>query len=91
MSTRTTRNEKLDIRLSADAKRLLQEAAEARHKSLSEFVLDSALGAAQDVLKENNVIGLNVEQWTAFMAALDEPPRRHPRMERLLKEPSVFD
>ena len=91
MSTRTTRNEKLNIRLSADAKCLLQEAAEARHKNLSEFVLDSALDAAQGVLKENNIIGLNAEQWTAFMAALDQPPRRHPRMERLLKEPSVFD
>jgi len=91
MATKVTRNEKLDIRLSADAKRLLQEAAEARHKSLSEFVLDSALGAAQDVLKENNVIGLDTEQWTAFVTALDAPPRRHPRLERLLNEPSAFD
>lgn len=91
MATKTTRNEKLDIRLSADAKLLLQEAAEARHKSLSEFVLDSALGEAENVLKERNAIGLNAEQWTEFMSALDTPPRRHARMQRLLTEPSVFD
>ena len=59
MAAKTTRNEKLDIRLSAEAKALLQQAAESRHKTLSEFVLDSALGAAEDVLKERNVIALD--------------------------------
>jgi uncharacterized protein (DUF1778 family) len=36
-------------------------------------------------------IGLDSEQWAAFMAALDAPPQRHPRMERLLKEPGILD
>jgi uncharacterized protein (DUF1778 family) len=36
-------------------------------------------------------IGLNSEQWTAFMTTLDAPPRTHERMTRLLKEPSVLD
>jgi len=29
--------------------------------------------------------------WDAFVAALDAPPRRHPRLEHLFREPSVFD
>lgn len=91
MPTKSTRNEKLDIRLTAEAKALLQQAAETRHKTLSEFVLDSALGAAEDVLKERNLVALDATQWSAFMAALDAPPRRHPRLERLLNSPSVFD
>ena len=91
MTTKTTRNEMLDIRLSAEAKALLQQAAESRHKTLSEFVLDSALGAAENVLKERNIIALDAQQWTAFIAALDAPPRRNPRMQRLLQSPSVFD
>ena len=91
MSTKTTRSEKLDIRVTPEAKSLLQQAAESRHKSVSEFVLDSAIGAAEDVLKERNVILLDAERWDAFLAALDAPPRRHPRLERLLQEASVFD
>lgn len=91
MATKATRSEKIDIRLSPEAKSLLQQAAEARHKTVSEFVLDSAIGAAEDVLKERSVIQLDAEQWEAFIAALDAPPRRHPRLESLLKEPSVFD
>jgi uncharacterized protein (DUF1778 family) len=91
MSTRAARTEKLDLRLTPEAKRVLRAAADARRKSVTEFVLDSALTAAEDVLTEQRSIRLNAEQWTAFMQALDAPPQRHPRLERLLKEPSVFD
>jgi len=85
------RSEKLDIRISPDAKNILQEAAREKHTTISQFVLDTALSAASEVLTERSRISLNAEQWTAFMEALDAPPRRHPRMERLLKEPTIFD
>ena len=91
MATSAQRSDKLDIRISPEAKRLLQEAARERHTTISQFVIDSALGAARDVLSERTRIGLDSEQWTAFVKALDAPPRRHPRMERLLKEPTVLD
>jgi uncharacterized protein (DUF1778 family) len=91
MSSTQSRSEKLDLRVAPDAKRMLQEAARERHTSLSQFVLDSAIAAATEVLAERSRIVLSGEDWTAFMAALDAPPRKHPRMERLLNEPSVFD
>jgi uncharacterized protein (DUF1778 family) len=47
-------------------------------------VLESAIYSANAVLAERSRISLNAEQWAAFMEALDAPPRRHPRMERLL-------
>lgn len=34
---------------------------------------------------------LDAEHWTAFLEALDAPPRDHPRMRRLLQEPSLFE
>jgi uncharacterized protein (DUF1778 family) len=46
---------------------------------------------ANEVLAERTHLGLNSEQWTAFMAALDAPPHTHERMKRLLQEPSVLD
>jgi uncharacterized protein (DUF1778 family) len=91
MTARVARTEKLDLRLSSEAKRILRAAADIRHKSVTEFVLDSALTAAEDVLTEQRSVRLNAAQWTAFVEALDAPPQRHPRLERLLKEPSVFD
>ncbi len=91
MTTRSQRSDKLDIRISPEAKRILQEAARERHTTISQFVIDSALITANEVLAERTRIGLNSEQWTALIAALDAPPRTYERMKRLLNEPSVLD
>jgi uncharacterized protein (DUF1778 family) len=91
MTTASQRSDKLDIRITPESKRVLQEAARERQTTISRFVIESALSAAHEVLVERTRIGLDSEQWTAFMAALDAPVRRHPRMERLLKEPTVLD
>jgi uncharacterized protein (DUF1778 family) len=91
MSTRAKRTEKLDLRLTARAKRALQSAAEVSHKTLSDFVLESALARADTVLAEQQVFRVNAERWAAFLAALDAPSRPRPRLEKLLNEPSVLD
>ena len=88
---RTNRTEKLDLRLSKSAKQTLQAAATAARKPVSEFVLDAALSEAEERLADRTIFTLDEEQWEAFITALDEPPRRHPRLERLFREPSVFD
>jgi uncharacterized protein (DUF1778 family) len=91
MTTTSHRSDKLDIRISPEAKRMLQEAARERQTTISQFVIESALTTAQEVLAERTRIGLDSKQWAAFMEALDAPPQRHPRMERLLKEPTILD
>ena len=87
----TARTEKLDLRLTPDAKRRLQAAAAAAHRSVSEFVLESALARAEETRVDRRQFGLDAAEWAAFMAALDAPPSRLPRLERLLSEPSVFE
>ena len=91
MTSRATRSEKLDLRLTRRAKRTLQAAAAASHRSVSEFVLESALARADETLADRRTFTLDPSQWKAFLAALDAPPRRLPRLERLLKEPGFFD
>jgi uncharacterized protein (DUF1778 family) len=91
MVRRTNRTEKLDLRLSRAAKQTLQAAATAERKSVSEFVLDTALSEAEERLADRHVFTLDGKNWDAYIAALDAPPRRHSRLERLFREPSVFD
>jgi uncharacterized protein (DUF1778 family) len=86
-----TRVEKLDLRLTPSAKRALQIAARAAQRSVSEFVLESALARADETLPDRVRFGLNAEQWEAFQAALSARRRPAPRLAKLLKEPSVFD
>lgn len=91
MPKTATRSEKLDLRLTAEAKRRLHAAAAASQRSLSEFVLESALARAEETLPDRSRFVLDEKQWKAFLAALDAPTRPMPRLKRLLNEPSVFE
>ena len=86
-----TRTEKLDLRLTPSAKRVLQSAATAAQRSVSEFVLESALARAEETLPDRQRFGLDAKRWAAFQAALDAPARPNPRLRKLLQTPSVFD
>jgi uncharacterized protein (DUF1778 family) len=86
-----TRSEKLDLRLTPEAKRVLNAAARASRRSVSDFVLESALARAQERLPDRQHFGLDAARWEAFLTALDAPARPLPRLQRLLAEPSVFE
>jgi len=85
------KNERIDIRTSTRAKLALQNAAAARSKTVSEFVLDAALREAEAVLAEQGRFVLEGEQWSRFVQALDAPAKPKPRLERLLREKSVLE
>jgi uncharacterized protein (DUF1778 family) len=91
MAERSIRTAKLDLRLSPEAKNKLQAAAKVSQRSVSEFVLESALVRAEETLTDRTRFGLDADQWRAFLAALDAPPRDLPRLNRLFQEPSVFE
>lgn len=85
------RSEKLDLRIAPEDKQILRTAASASGQTLAQFVLESAIARAQETLPDRRAFGLDAEGWEAFIAALEASPRPLPRVERLLKEPSVFE
>lgn len=89
--SRAVATAKLDLRLSPEAKRKIQAAAGVARRSVSEFVLESALARAEETLADRSRFGLDADRWKAFLAALDAPPRDLPRLARLFHEPSVFE
>ena len=91
MLKRSPRSEKLDLRLTPEAKRKIAAAAKAKHCSLTDFVLRSAIDRADEILSDQRTFFLDETQWQAFQAALDAPPRDVPRMRRLLNEPSAVE
>jgi len=66
--------ERLQIRLDAHAKHVLQRAAGYRRKTLSQFVLGTALEEAERVIQENEVVPLSGADWQVFSDALTSPP-----------------
>lgn len=91
MPASATRSEKLDLRLTPEAKKTLYAAATAARRSVSDFVLESALARAAETLPDRQRFELSPERWKAFQAALDAPPRPLPRLARLLKTPSMIE
>ena len=59
--------------------------------SVSEFVRDSGLSRADEVLADCRTFLLSQAKWAEFQAALDAPTRHNPRIQRLLTEPGFFD
>ena len=82
---------KVQLRLRPGQKALLARAAALRHTSLSNFMLEHACDAAQQVVAEQTDILMAPAEWRAFQKALDAPPRSIPTLKKLLTEPSVFD
>jgi uncharacterized protein (DUF1778 family) len=91
MANRSTRTAKLDLRLTVEAKQALQAAALASRRSVSDFVLESALARADEALADRRTFGLDAVKWKAFVRALDAPVRPLPQLQRLLSQPGFFD
>lgn len=91
MSQGIAKTERIDLRVSPRAKSLLQEAARASHKSVSEFILDAGIVAANLAMADRRVFLLDEERWKAFQEALDRPVRDKPRLGELLSKPGALD
>jgi uncharacterized protein (DUF1778 family) len=67
------RPQRLEARLPADAKAVIQHAADISGRSLSDFVVSSALKAAEETIREHEIIVLSMRDSIAFAEALLNP------------------
>ena len=86
-----SKTERIDVRASGAVKQLLQEAARASHKNVSEFLLDAGITAANQALADRRHFVLSDVQWDEFQRALDRPVQAKPRLQNLLSKPGVLD
>lgn len=90
-SSSAQKGTRFSIRASALQKKVIAQAARIKQVTMSEFVLEQALLAAQQVIGEQAHFSLPPKQWKAFCEALDAPPKSVPALRRLLTKPGVFD
>ncbi len=77
---RAVRSERLEARLTAEQKRLVERAAALQGRTVTDFVLSSVQDAAQKAIETYEQITLSVRDSEAFAAALIDPA---PASERL--------
>jgi uncharacterized protein (DUF1778 family) len=76
--------ERLEARLSPANKALFQEAATIQGRSLTDFVVNSALEAAKRTVRQNELIELTRRDRIAFVEALLNPPPPNDRLRRAM-------
>jgi len=88
--------EHLHVRTSSTDKELITRAALLKQISVSQFIIQSAVPAAQQVIREDpgyiqTVFRLGSKDWDAFVAALDAPTRDLPELKTLLDTPAPWE
>ncbi len=91
MNAKEAKTVRIDVRTTAAAKQLLQQAAATSHKSVSEFLLENGLEAAQATLADRRLFVLDDESWQAFQTALDRPVQTKLQLKQLLDDRGFFD
>lgn len=76
--------ERMDMRLSSQQKRLIEQGAALKGLSTSDFVIQSAAQAAEQIIHDQQIITLSLEGQRAFLAALESPPEPNESLKEAL-------
>ncbi len=87
----TQKSERINIRITPTIKRILQEASATINKTMIEFLIESALTEAAEVLADRRMFFLSEKHFQEFIDVLDSPPSPMPRLKKLLLEPSILE
>lgn len=78
--------ERLDIRLPADTKQMLTQAAEINGSTLTALVLGAAMDKAREILQTHQLFSLNAADWQAFVDKLENPPEPNEALQQAWAE-----
>ena len=85
------RTGRLGLRTTPAQAALIQRAAEATRKSVSEFVLSSVCEKAEQTLLDQRLFMVDEQTWLAFQDALERPAQVKKGMQSLLAEPAIWE
>lgn len=75
----------INLRIEANTRQLIDDAAEVLGKTRTEFMIESARRQAIDVLLDQRLFVLDPERYDAFIRVLDNPPAPGPKLRSLLR------
>ena len=73
---------RLEARVSSEQKQLFERAADLQGRSLTEFVVRSTQEAAQEAIREHELMSLTARDTKAFVDALMKPPAPAKRLKQ---------
>lgn len=85
------KRETLNIRIKPEERMLIDRAAKARGKNRTDFILNAARLAAEEVLLDQKIITVSPEVYAEFIARLDMPPGSNERLRKTMQTPAPWD
>lgn len=80
----TTNSERKDTRLvartSSEIQEIIQRAADYSGATLSQFIIDSAMERARNVIEQTETLHLSMAGTDALFAALENPPKANAKL-----------
>lgn len=86
-----TRSARLGLRATPEQEAVLRRAAEVAHKSLTDFILDSACQAAEQTLLDQRLFMVSGSQYQALMNLLDQPEQTNEGVRDLFSRKAPWD
>lgn len=74
IAAKPIKDERLEARVTAAQKQMIQHAAYLRGQSLTDFVVNSVQEAAMQTIRENEILELTKQDREVFINALTNPP-----------------
>jgi uncharacterized protein (DUF1778 family) len=90
-TTTAARSERLGLRSSEAQLMVLRRAADVAHKSLTDFILDSACLAAEQTLLDQRLFMASSKDYQAFLDLLDRPARSNAGLKDLFSRQAPWD
>ena len=84
--TASTGSERLNLRLKPAAKRRIEQAAAFAGKTVSSFILSSALATAERTIREHETMALSRRDAEVFLDAIVNPPRPSAKLRKAIEE-----
>lgn len=86
----TIKNERVELRLTTDQKRDIEQAAAISGRSVTDFSVPLLVEEAGQVIRHERELRMTKHAWDAFNRVLDEPARPLSGLADLLRRPTVF-
>ena len=90
-SSPAARSARLGLRATPEQEAVLRRAAEVAHKSLTDFILDSACLAAEQTLLDQRLFMVSGSQYQALMDLLERPEQPSEGLRELFSRKAPWD
>ena len=81
----------INMKANPEVRNLIDRAAKIAHRNRTEFVLDAAIKMAEEVILDQQLIAVDEKAYDKFVALLDAPPAKNPRLQALMEKKAPWE